>query len=66
MKMLVEPIKHKDVRGKEMLYLKITHEGTKKEVVINIGQKTFDAVAEIGLPPTAKLLIETTDKKSGK
>lgn len=67
--MKVEAIKHKDVRGKEMLYLKLTHEVTQKEVVINIGQKTFDAVSNMDTVtlPEAQLTIETaTPKKSGK
>lgn len=44
----VEPINHKDVKGKEKLYLKVYtgQEGKKgySEYFISIGQKTFDAV----------------------
>lgn len=43
--MKFEAIKHKDVKGKELLYVKVTANG--KEHVINVGQKTFDAVAAI-------------------
>lgn len=35
-------VKHTDVRGKEQLYIKI-QEGD-KQVIINVGQKTYDAV----------------------
>lgn len=42
MKHEVAAIKHKDVRGKEQLYLKIGND--EKNVVINIGEKTFDAI----------------------
>lgn len=51
----VEPIKHKDVRGKELLYLKLTNEG--REVLINIGQRTFSDV-ELLLNPNQQRLFE--------
>lgn len=41
----VEAIRHKDVKGKETLYVKIT--GISGEHYINVGQKTFDAVESI-------------------
>ena len=40
--MQVEVIKHKDVRGKELLYLKISN--SRGEALLNIGQKTYDAI----------------------
>lgn len=64
--MKVEAIKHKDVRGKEMLYLKLTNEATQKEVVINIGQKTFDAVSNMTEPEPQLKIESVTFKKSGK
>lgn len=38
-------IKHKDVKGKELLYLKIKNEYG--EVLLNIGQKSFDNISEL-------------------
>lgn len=46
--MQVETIEFKDVRGKELLYLKIT--SNQKEVLINVGKKTFDSVKELETP----------------
>lgn len=43
--MLVQVIEHSDVRGNKLLYLKINYKG--KDVLINIGQKTHDAVKEL-------------------
>lgn len=59
--MKVEPIKYTDVRGKELLYLKIEHNG--KEVVINVGQKTYDSVKELvaATSDAIKAKIETAN-----
>lgn len=48
MNALVTPIEHVDVRGNKLLYLKI--QGSNGEVVVNIGQKTYDGVAKILQP----------------
>lgn len=45
---MVTPLTHTDVRGKELLYLKI--QGASGEVVINIGKATYDGVAKVILP----------------
>lgn len=37
--------KHTDIRGKDLLYL-IVSKG-EKDVIINVGEKTFKAVAEL-------------------
>lgn len=39
--LMVETIKHKDVRGKELNYIQIGSH------LINVGEKTFNAVEEI-------------------
>lgn len=59
--MTVTPIKHTDVRGKELLYLKIEHSG--REVVINIGEKTYEAVSELvaATSDAIKAKIETAN-----
>ena len=47
----VQAVAHKDIRGKECLYLIITpqdhKEGEDNMAIINIGQKTFDTVSNI-------------------
>lgn len=55
MKHEVQAIKHKDVRGKEQLYLKIGND--ENNVVINIGEKTYEAVNNLNGKSEAKLSI---------
>lgn len=56
MKAEVTPIKHTDVRGKELLYLKIkTEEG---EVLINIGEKTYESIKRLEHVKIEKILEE--------
>lgn len=57
--MNVETIEFKDVRGKQLLYLKITSNG--KEVLINVGQKTFDSVKELETPTQPELPLTLGD-----
>lgn len=62
----IQAIKHTDVRGKELLYLKLTANGN--DVLVNIGKKTFDAVEDMQTirktTPTQEELKEKT--KGGK
>lgn len=51
--MLVETLIYKDVRGKELMYLRITN-NKNEEVLINVGDKTYKSVEELitGKPQT--------------
>ena len=42
---IVEAIVHTDVRGKQLNYVKIKNGN--KEVLINVGNKTYEAVREV-------------------
>lgn len=44
--MKIETVKYKDVRSKELLYLKITNKHN-KEYIVNVGEKTFKEVSEL-------------------
>lgn len=44
--MKIETIDFKDVRGKQLLYLKVTNRH-QEEYLINVGQKTFQEVNEM-------------------
>lgn len=54
----VKAIAHKDVRGKELFYLEIKNTNTGENVLINVGQKTYETVK--------KLTIDEPDKSSKK
>lgn len=43
----VTAIRWQDVRGKELLYVKIVHQDTGKEVVINVGKATLEGIEEL-------------------
>lgn len=47
-KAIVQAIEFADVRGNKLLYLKVQANG--KEVLINIGEKTFNSIQELSVP----------------
>lgn len=58
---MVSAIKHQDVRGKELLYLKIQANG--KEVVINVGKATHEGVEELLKPRETSTTIQVLPGK---
>lgn len=57
---MVSPIKHKDVYGKTLYYLKIT---TKEgETLINIGEKTYTRVLQLTQPSAILTITDTATK----
>lgn len=55
----IEAIKHKDVKGKELLYLKIKN--GEHEVLVNVGTKTYEAVK--ALDNVQELPLKTENKR---
>lgn len=64
--MEVTAIKHADVRGKELCYLKIKK--GEHEVLINVGEKTYNSVKQLETVQELPLEEPKTDKdeKGGK
>lgn len=56
----VEAISHTDVRGKELLYVKI------EDLVINVGKATYEAVKAITDPVTKMQIAEPLKQEGGK
>lgn len=55
--------KYKDVRGKELMYLKLEANG--KELVINIGEKSFAALEDLAKPREEKTVINVAKPEKG-
>lgn len=47
MELKIEAIKHKDIRGKELNYLVVRTIDGVREVIINVGEKTFNGVKSL-------------------
>lgn len=61
--MRVEPISHMDVRGKVLLYIKfVTDEG---DLLINIGEKTYEALIRLIEAENLRLSNNNNKKKEG-
>lgn len=58
--METQAVKHTDIRGKEQLYIKIT-EGD-KQVIINVGLKTYEAVLALTQSTKVKQIIDQAKK----
>lgn len=43
----VKAVTHTDIKGKEQLYLVITTDQNDKQVIVSVGQKTYEAVLNI-------------------
>lgn len=52
--MKFEAVRHKDIRGNEKTYLVLTNEESNESpVIVNIGEKTYDAVQKLLKPKEA-------------
>lgn len=59
----VEVLNFKDVRGKELKYLKISANG--KEVLINVGERTYNDVGEALKPRETSTKIQVLPPEEG-
>lgn len=64
MNALVTPVEHVDVRGNKLLYLKI--QASSGEVVVNIGQKTFEGVKKILVPRETSTVVNVLPEAAKK
>lgn len=60
----MEALRHKDVRGKELLYLKIEKNGT--QVLMNIGEKSYNALIALKEVEEVREEIKIKEVKNGK
>lgn len=60
--MKVEAIAHVDVRGNTLKYVRLTSTDGQKTVLINVGEKTFTAVAELLTPTKTETKTNGTEK----
>ena len=59
-----DAIKHKDVRGNELYYIKLEH--GEKNHLINVGKKTYDEVSKLILGQEAPELLKKEEPKEEK
>lgn len=61
----LKTVKHKDVRGNELLYIIASNGST--DVIINVGQKTFDAISALTQEPKHSTIAgQASDQKPKK
>lgn len=68
-KLNVTAVVHKDVRGKELYYLIIRQEEGNEELVVNVGEKTYETVSKMANIPRGDVPVgnkKETDEKPKK
>lgn len=59
----VKAIKHSDVRGKELYYLKASNGNS--DVLVNVGKTTYEAVLELETEPKHSAVASEAIKTKG-